>query len=131
MRDGWIRTGDIAEINKDGTVSLRGRIKDLINRGGNKVAPIEVEAVFADHPEISAVLVTGVPDQQFGESIHMLVVPKNTEAPSRQALIDWAQDRTDRFKLPDVVHYGKELPLGPTGKADRTALRRSILGQSA
>ena len=131
MCDGWIRTGDIAEINKDGTVSLRGRIKDLINRGGNKVAPIEVEAVFADHPEISAVLVTGVPDQQFGESIHMLVVPKNTEAPSRQALIDWAQDRTDRFKLPDVVHYGKELPLGPTGKADRTALRRSILGQSA
>ncbi|MEK9850835.1 MAG: AMP-binding protein, partial [Candidatus Puniceispirillum sp.] len=131
MCDGWIRTGDIAEINKDGTVSLRGRIKDLINRGGNKVAPMEVEAVFADHPEISAVLVTGVPDQQFGESIHMLVVPKNTEAPSRQALIDWAQDRTDRFKLPDVVHYGKELPLGPTGKADRTALRRSILGQSA
>jgi long-chain acyl-CoA synthetase len=58
-------------------------------------------------------------------------VPKNTEAPSRQALIDWAQDRTDRFKLPDVVHYGKKLPLGPTGKADRTALRRSILGQSA
>jgi len=127
---GWIRTGDIAEINEDGGVSLRGRIKDLINRGGNKVAPIEVEAVFADHPDIKAVLVTGVPDPKFGESIHMLVVPKNAKAPTKQALIDWAKDRTERFKLPDVVHYGEELPLGPTGKADRTALRHGILGQS-
>ncbi len=128
---GWIRTGDIAEINEDGGVSLRGRIKDLINRGGNKVAPIEVEAVFADHPDIKAVLVTGVPDPKFGESIHMLVVPKNAKAPTKQALIDWAKDRTEQFKLPDVVHYGEELPLGPTGKADRTALRHGILGQSA
>ena len=130
MCDGWIRTGDIAAINKDGTVTLRGRIKDLINRGGNKVAPNEVESVFADHPAISAVLVTGVPDPRFGEAIHMLVVPKNVEAPSKRALIDWAKDRTDRFKLPDAVHYGEMLPLGPTGKADRTALRRSILGKS-
>jgi acyl-coenzyme A synthetase/AMP-(fatty) acid ligase len=61
----------------------------------------------------------------------MLVVPKNAEAPSKQALIDWAKDRMDRFKLPDAVHYGEMLPLGPTGKADRTALRRSILGESA
>ena len=130
MCDGWIRTGDIAAINKDGTVTLRGRIKDLINRGGNKVAPNEVESVFADHPAISAVLVTGVPDSRFGEAIHMLVVPKNAETPSKQALLDWAKDRTDQFKLPDAVHYGKMLPLGPTGKADRTALRRSILGKS-
>ena len=130
MCDGWIRTGDIAAINKDGTVTLRGRIKDLINRGGNKVAPNEVESVFADHPAISAVLVTGVPDSRFGEAIHMLVVPKDAEAPSKQALIDWAIDRTDRFKLPDAVHYGKMLPLGPTGKADRTVLRRNILGKS-
>ena len=126
--DGWVKTGDIAKINNDGTVTLRGRSKDLINRGGNKVAPIEVESVFSDHPAISAVLVTGVPDLKFGEAIHMLVVPKKiTEAPSKQALIDWASGRTDRFKLPDVVHHGETLPLGPTGKADRTALRRGIL----
>ena len=130
MCDGWIRTGDIAEINKDGTVTLRGRIKDLINRGGNKVAPIEVESVFVDHPAISAVLVTGVPDPRFGEAIHMLVVPKSAKAPSKTALIDWAKSRMDQFKLPDMVHYGKTLPLGPTGKADRVALRSSILGTS-
>jgi acyl-coenzyme A synthetase/AMP-(fatty) acid ligase len=57
-------------------------------------------------------------------------VPKNTEAPSKQALLDWAKNRTDQFKLPDAVHYGEMLPLGPTGKADRTALRLSILGKS-
>jgi acyl-CoA synthetase (AMP-forming)/AMP-acid ligase II len=61
----------------------------------------------------------------------MLVVPRNAEALTKQALIDWAKDRTEQFKLPDVVHYGEELPLGPTGKADRTALRHSIIGQSA
>jgi hypothetical protein len=60
----------------------------------------------------------------------MLVVPKNIEAPSKQALIDWAKDLRDRFKLPGVVHYGEMLPLDPTGKADRTALRHSILGKS-
>ena len=126
----WIRTGDIADLHQDATVTPRARIQDLINRRGNKVAPIEVESVFADHPAISAVLVTGVPDSRFGEAIHMLVVPKDAEAPSKQALIDWAIDRTDRFKLPDAVHYGKMLPLGPTGKADRTVLRRNILGKS-
>ena len=57
-------------------------------------------------------------------------MPKNAEAPSKQVLIDWAKDRTERFKLPDTVHYGKVLPLGPNGKADRTALRHSILGNS-
>lgn len=128
--DGWIRTGDMAEINADGIVGLRGRIKDLINRGGNKVSPIEVESVFADHPAVSAVLATGVPDPQFGEAIHLLIVPKTEDAPSAEALIDWARCRTDRFKLPDVVHYAQSLPLGATGKADRAALRRNIVGES-
>ena len=100
--------------------------EDIINRG-NKVAPIEIESVFSDHPAVSAVLVTGVPDSKFGEAIHMLVVLKNTEVPSKQALIKWAKGRTDRFKLPDVMYHGETLPLGPTGKADRTALRRGIL----
>ena len=54
-------------------------------------------------------------------------MPKNAEAPGKQALINWAKDGTDRFKLPEAMHYGEMLPLGPTGKADRTALRRSIL----
>jgi len=130
LRDGWIRTGDMAEICSDGTVRLRGRIKELINRGGNKVSPIEVEAVFANHPALRAVLATGVPDARLGEAIHLLVVPKDNDAPSADTLIDWARGRTDRFKLPDVVHYGQSLPLGATGKADRLALRRDIVNKA-
>jgi long-chain acyl-CoA synthetase len=130
LRDGWIKTGDVATLNDEGEVALCGRIKDLINRGGNKISPIEVEAVFTNHPKVSAVLATGVPDPQFGEAIHLLIVPKYGKAPSAEALIKWARGRTDQFKLPDAIHYGQSLPLGPTGKADRAALRCRIVDEN-
>ncbi|WP_163851680.1 class I adenylate-forming enzyme family protein [Pseudooceanicola aestuarii] len=131
LRDGWLSTGDVGEIAQDGSVRLRGRIKELINRGGNKVSPLEVEATFATHPDVGAVLATGLPDPRMGEAIHLLVVPRAGRAPDAAALLDWARGRTDRFKLPDAVHFGTSLPLGNTGKADRAALRRQIMGQAA
>lgn len=127
LRDGWLRTGDKAAIKSDGEVVLAGRLKELINRGGNKVSPLEVEAVFAGHPGIAATLVTGVPDARLGEAIHLMVVPRREATLTVADLIDWARPRTDRFKLPDAIHFGAALPLGQTGKADRAALRREIL----
>lgn len=129
LRDGWIHTGDMAEIRPDGEVVLRGRLKDVINRGGNKVSPLEVEAIFVDHPDVAAALVTGVPDPRFGEAIHLMIVPQGDASLSPQDLLNWARPRTDRFKLPDAIHFGAALPLGQTGKADRGALRRAILAQ--
>lgn len=131
LQDGWIRTGDLGLIAPDGEVFLRGRLKELINRGGNKVSPLEVEAVFAKHPAVRATLATGVPDPRFGEAIHLLVVPRDGAMLGAEALLAWARDRIDRFKLPDAVHFAAALPLGATGKADRTALRRSISAAAA
>lgn len=128
VQGGWLRTGDLAEIAPDGEVRLLGRLKDLINRSGNKVSPLEVETIFVQHPDIGAVLATGVPDPQLGEAIHLLVVPANGRPiPDVNALLEWARPRTERFKLPDRVHLGQSLPTGTTGKADRNALRRNII----
>ncbi len=126
LADGWLRTGDMAEIAPSGAVRLVGRLKEIINRGGNKVAPMEVEAAFAAHPEIAACLATGAADAARGEAIHLLVVPAPGAAPDPAALRDWARGRLEPWKLPDRIHIGEAIPLGATGKADRLGLRRRI-----
>lgn len=126
LAEGWLRTGDMAEIAPSGAVRLVGRLKELINRGGNKVAPMEVEAAFAAHPDIRACLATGAADAARGEAIHLLVVPAPGAAPDRESLRAWARGRLEPWKLPDHVHLAEAIPLGPTGKADRLGLRRRI-----
>ncbi len=126
VQDGWLRTGDAVRIEPDGSVALVGRLKELINRAGNKVSPLEVERLFAAHPDVRAALATGVRDARLGEAIHLLVVPRPGARLDAEAMIAWAQGRTERFKLPDRIHFAEELPLGRTGKADRSALRRHL-----
>ncbi|MBP2230981.1 acyl-CoA synthetase (AMP-forming)/AMP-acid ligase II [Azospirillum agricola] len=129
--DGYFRTGDLARQRPDGLVELAGRSKELISRGGNKVAPLEIDRLFAAHPDVAAALATGVPDPLLGERIHVLLVPRPGARLDRDALLAWAAGRIERFKLPDALHIGEDLPLGRTGKADRNALRRSILEDGA
>ena len=124
--DGWFRTGDLARVTADGRVALNGRAKEIINRAGNKVSPLEVEAVFLEHPDVGAALAAGARDEKCGEAIHLCVVPRPGAELDLVGLRDWARTRLDRFKLPDHLHLRAELPLGPTGKADRRALRRMI-----
>ncbi len=126
LAGGWLRTGDVARVEPDGSVTLVGRLKELINRGGNKVSPLEVERLFAGHPDVAAALATGVRDARLGEAIHLLVVPRPGATADAEALKAWAGERTERFKLPDAIHFADELPLGRTGKADRALLRRSL-----
>jgi acyl-CoA synthetase (AMP-forming)/AMP-acid ligase II len=126
FQDGWLRTGDMARLRDGEVVELAGRAKELISRGGNKVSPLEIEQVFAEHPEVAAAMATGVADAILGERIHLLVVPRPGSSPTEAALRDFAAARLPRFKQPDAIHFGVELPLGRTGKADRAALRRAI-----
>ncbi len=123
---GWLRTGDMAAEAGGGAVRLVGRLKELINRGGNKVAPMEVEAAFSAHPAVRACLVAGAADAARGEAIHLLVVPAGPERPDPKALRDWAKGRIEPWKLPDAIHFADAIPLGATGKADRLGLRRMI-----
>ena len=129
--DGFFRTGDLARKREDGRVELAGRIKDLVIRGGAKVSPLELDHILAQHPGVAAALTTGVPDPMMGERIHALVVPRANADIDEKGLREWIAGRIERFKWPDVYHFGPELPTGRTGKVDRNALRDQVLRISA
>lgn len=123
--DGYFRTGDLAIVRCDGYVQLVGRSKDVISRGGNKIAPLQIENLFAQHDGVRAALAFGVPDDRLGERLHVMIVARDGSL-SECALREWAKDRLERFKTPDFFHFVDALPAGPTGKADRAAARTSL-----
>ena len=75
--DGWLRTGDLGTLSEAGDLSIRGRIKELINRGGEKISPERVEGVLASHPNVLEVAVFGVPDKMYGETVAAVIVPRD------------------------------------------------------
>lgn len=125
--DSYFRTGDLARERGPGVVELVGRAKEIISRGGSKVAPLEVEQILMQHPDVAQALVTGVPDLQVGERIHALIVARPGKPPSGEELRAWAIERMEKYKLPDKWHFAAELPLGRTGKVDRGRLRELIV----
>jgi long-chain acyl-CoA synthetase len=125
--DGYFRTGDLARTDRKGRVVLVGRSKEIISRGGMKIAPLEVESLLCEHPEVAAALCAGVPDERLGETMHALVVPRVDAQLDPATLRQWLLARTERFKVPDSFLFKDALPLGPTGKLDRRALASLIL----
>ena len=121
----YFSTGDLATLRADGFVQLVGRSKDVVSRGGNKIAPLEIENVFARHDAVDGVLAFGMPDERLGESLHLMVVRRDTRL-TESDLRTWAKDRLERFKTPDVFHFVPALPAGRTGKADRAAARHAL-----
>jgi oxalate---CoA ligase len=118
--NGWFRTGDRGFFDNDGYLSLIGRIKELINRGGEKISPLEVDAALLTHPAVAEAATFGAPDAKYGEEVHAAVVLKAdaTEAD----LLAHCRERLADFKAPKVVYITKELPKGPTGKVQRRHL---------
>jgi acyl-CoA synthetase (AMP-forming)/AMP-acid ligase II len=119
---GYFKTGDLARLTADGAVALIGRAKDIISRGGNKIAPLEIDNLLAEHPEIAAALCAGVADERLGEVIHAVIVTRAGARLDAKTLRDWLLARTERFKVPDVFHFRDALPSGSSGKADRRAV---------
>jgi long-chain acyl-CoA synthetase len=126
IRDGRLRTGDLARERAPGVVELAGRSKELISRGGNKVAPLEIDHALSQHPDITAALCVGVPDAVLGERIHALLVPRPGARLTAAEVLAFAATRLERYRLPDVLYVAPELPQGRTGKADRVGLRALI-----
>jgi long-chain acyl-CoA synthetase len=118
IRDGWLGTGDLARERDPGVVEIIGRKKELIYRGGNKVAPLEVEFACSAHPKVAAALAVGRPDERLGQRIHALVVPREPGLTAAE-LRAFLAERLERYKQPDVLYFAAELPAGRTGKADR------------
>jgi long-chain acyl-CoA synthetase len=119
---GYFKTGDLARLTADGAVALIGRAKEIISRGGIKIAPLEIDNLLAEHPDIAAALCAGVADERLGEVIHAVIVPRAGAHLDGSELRDWLLARTERFKVPDVFHFRDALPAGASGKADRRAV---------
>lgn len=121
--DGWLRTGDLGALTGGKVLTLAGRIKELIIRGGENVHPAEVEAVLADDPAVARVCVLGVPSPRWGEEVAALVVTVPGGRCDVDRLTRTATQRLARHKVPTLIRTVADLPLLPSGKVDRRAAR--------
>ena len=123
MGDGWLRTGDLARIEADGYVTIMDRIKDMINRGGEKIYCVEVEDVLCAHPAILEAAVVGVPDALYGEAVRACVVPRAGATVDADEVRRWVATRLAKFKVPREVAVMDTLPRNPNGKVIKNELR--------
>ena len=122
LRDGWLRTGDLVEVNDDGTYTFVGRSKELIRRRGENLSPLEVEAALEAHPDVAEAAVVGVPSELSEEEVKAFVV---TSADlDATTLRDFVSERLSAFKVPRYFEFVDELPHTPTGRIAKHELPR-------
>jgi len=122
----WFRTGDQGYLDPDGYLFLTGRLKELINRGGQKIAPVEIDEALMEHPGVARAVTFAVPDPRLGEEIAVAVVPHPGAELARSDVLAWAATRLTDFKLPRRIVFLSELPTGPTGKVERIGLAERL-----
>jgi acyl-CoA synthetase (AMP-forming)/AMP-acid ligase II len=125
--DGWFATRDRGWVDDDGYLFIEGRADDTIIRGGENIAPAEIEDVLAEHPAVLEAAVIGVPDDEWGQRIAAVVVCADGAAAEAGELREWVRARLRSSKTPDVVTFRTELPRTDTGKL----LRRDLLAELA
>jgi fatty-acyl-CoA synthase len=123
LRDGWLRTGDLAVVDPDGYLRIVDRAKDLIVSGGEKIASVEVEHALAAHPAVREAAVVGRADERWGEVPIAFVSLMDGLEVDEAALVAWVRDRLAGFKVPKQIVILPELPKGGTGKIQKQALR--------
>ncbi len=129
--DGWYYTGDLGRVDLDGQVYVLGRMKELVNRGGLKVSPTEVEAVAVGHPGVADVAIVGTPHPVLGEAVCSCIVPATDEPPTLAELRDFLGQTLARHKLPDELALVDGIPRTILGKVDRPALVATVLADDA
>ncbi|KAI5652772.1 hypothetical protein M9H77_29959 [Catharanthus roseus] len=126
---GWFHTGDIGFFDSDGYLHLVGRIKELINRGGEKISPIEVDAVLLSHPDISQAVAFGVPDDKYGEEINCAVIPGEGSNLDEAEVLRHCKKNLAGFKVPKKVFITDSVPKTATGKIQRRIVAEHFLAQ--
>jgi acyl-CoA synthetase (AMP-forming)/AMP-acid ligase II len=122
--DGWFRTGDQGELDADGYLTLVGRLKELINRGGEKISPREIDEVLLAHPAVAEAVCFGVPHPTWGEEVAAAVVLR--EATSESDLMAYCKDRLADFKRPKQIHITETIPRTATGKIQRRLVAQAF-----
>lgn len=128
--EGWFATRDLATRDGAGYLYIHGRSDDTIIRGGENIAPAELEDVLVEHPSVRDVAVVGADDQVWGQIIVAVVVPAADSDPSADELRDWVRARLRGSRTPDRVVFRDELPVSPTGKVLRSDLTRELNSSS-
>jgi acyl-CoA synthetase (AMP-forming)/AMP-acid ligase II len=124
--DGWFRTGDQGVFDTEGYLTITGRLKELINRGGEKVSPLEVDAVLLGHPAVAQAVTFALPHDKLGEEVGAAIVLREGAALTERELRDFAAERLADFKVPRRVLFLEEIPKGATGKLQRIGLAAKL-----
>ncbi|MGH6893656.1 MAG: acyl--CoA ligase [Dongiaceae bacterium] len=124
--NGWFRTGDQGVLDAEGYLSLTGRLKEIINRGGEKIAPREVDDVLMDHPAVAQVVTFALPHDKLGEEVAAAIVLREGKQASEQELRAFAATRLADFKVPRKIVFLPEIPKGATGKLQRIGLAQRL-----
>lgn len=123
---GWFRTGDQGVMDAGGYLTITGRLKEIINRGGEKISPREVDEVLLDHPAVVQAVTFAVPHDKLGEEVAAAVVLADAGAATGADIRSFAAGRLAGFKVPRTVHLLEEIPKGPTGKVQRIGLAEKL-----
>ncbi len=124
--NGWFRTGDQGVLDPSGYLRLTGRLKEMINRGGEKVSPLEVDEVLLNHPAIAQAVTFAFPHQKLGEEIAVAVVLRDGRTLTDRELRDFAGEHLAEFKVPRKIIFVPEIPKGATGKVQRIGLAEKL-----
>ncbi len=120
--NGWFRTGDQGTLDEEGYLRITGRLKELINRGGEKVSPLEVDEIIMDHPAVAQIVTFAMPHDKLGEEVAAAVVLREGQTATERELRDFAAKRLADFKVPRKIVFLPEIPKGATGKLQRIGL---------
>jgi acyl-CoA synthetase (AMP-forming)/AMP-acid ligase II len=124
--NGWFRTGDQGVMDAEGYVTITGRLKEIINRGGEKISPREVDEVLMDHPAVAQVVTFAVPHDKLGEEVAAAVVLREGQSADSKQLREFVATRLADFKVPRKIVLLDEIPKGPTGKLQRIGLAEKL-----
>ena len=122
----WFRTGDQGAFDEDGYLHLTGRLKEIINRGGEKISPLEIDGVLSAHPAIQQVVTFALPHAKLGEDVAAAVVLREGAEATEREIRDFAAERVAGFKVPRKVVILDEIPKGATGKLQRIGLAEKL-----
>jgi acyl-CoA synthetase (AMP-forming)/AMP-acid ligase II len=120
--DGWLRTGDLGHRDADGFFFVTGRIKELIIKGGENIAPREIDEALLKHPAVLDAAAVGIPDKHYGQEILACVVLREGTAADAAELLQHCEQHLGRYKTPKLLRFVAELPRGPSGKVQRLKL---------
>ncbi|OTG76605.1 fatty acid--CoA ligase [Acinetobacter sp. ANC 4169] len=119
----WMHTGDIAEMDEEGSVKIKGRIKDVVIRGGENLFPKEIEDFLYTHPDVSDVQVIGLPDAKYGEELCACIILHDHHQVNEQAIRDYCAEHISHNKVPRYVRFFSEFPMTASGKAQKFKLQ--------